>query len=330
MEAANIQNGIPNLKDFIFERLLSEDIKAHRVYLLGKFNNDKVNPAILKLEKTHFSKDNLQSINHYLEKESILDHNDIYTWLTSNISTNFKDPQLRIQVIYPATPLHIQKYSEQQRVIINETPEQYKNIVLPYIESLPPERTAWVENILEGRQEAESLIYNDKDPETGFIIVPDSKWDRTLNTLYVQCIVRKRGIHSVRDLRKKHLPLLYKIYEAAMTVVPKVYSTDTEKIDAEQLKIYFHYQPSYYHLHIHITHINVEGVGIYLRDVIDNITMDDQFYAKKTLTYQLGKNHALYSMFEKAKDSTKRNIFGEPLENNNNKRTKLEFLLSKV
>lgn len=31
----------------------------------------------------------------------------------------------------------------------------------------------WVENILEGRQEAESLIFNDKDPETGFIIVPD-------------------------------------------------------------------------------------------------------------------------------------------------------------
>jgi m7GpppX diphosphatase len=295
------QDEIPKLKNFIFEKLLSEDVKAHRVFLLGKFKNDNENPAILKLEKTHFTKENLHNINSFLEKESVLDHNDIYTWLTSNISGSFQDPQLRIQIIYPATPLHIKKYSEQPRVIINETPEQYKSVVLPYINSLPPERTAWVENILEGRQEAESLIFNDKDPETGFIIVPDSKWDRTLNTLYVQCIVRKRGIHSVRDLRREHLPLLKKVYETALTLVPKVYSTEAEKIEANQLKIYFHYQPSYYHLHIHITHINVEGVGLYLRDVIDNITMDDQFYAKKTITYQLGKNHILYSLFEKAK-----------------------------
>ncbi|ORX76385.1 HIT-like protein [Anaeromyces robustus] len=319
------QDEIPNLKDFIFERLLSEDIKAHRVFLLGKFKNDNENPAILKLEKTHFTKENLNNINSYLEKETILDHNDIYTWLTSNISGTFKDPQLRIQIIYPATLLHIKKYSEQPRVIINETPEQYKNVVVPYIESLPPERTAWVENILEGRQEADSLIFNDKDPETGFIIVPDSKWDRTLNTLYVQCIVRKRGIRSVRDLRRKHLPLLKKVYETAISLVPKVYSTETEKITADQLKIYFHYQPSYYHLHIHITHINVEGVGLYLRDVIDNITMDDEFYAKKTITYQLGKNHILYSLFEKAKEDYKRTLSDEnKSEENQTKKAKLE------
>ncbi|ORX47863.1 scavenger mRNA decapping enzyme [Piromyces finnis] len=299
MSKEESKNEIPKLKDFIFEKLLSEDTKAHRVFLLGKFKNSS-EPAILKLEKTHFSKENLNNINNYLEKETVLDHNDIYTWLTSNISGTFKDPHLRIQIIYPATSLHIKKYSEQPRVIINETPEQYKNIVLPYIESLPPERTAWVENILEGRQEADSLIYNDKDSETGFIIVPDSKWDRTLNTLYVQCIVHKRGIRSVRDLRREHLPLLRKVYEIATTLVPKIYSTESEKITADQLKIYFHYQPSYYHLHIHITHINVDGVGLYLRDVIDNITMDDQFYAKKTITYQLGKNHILYSLFEKA------------------------------
>lgn len=317
-----IQDEIPNLKDFIFEKLLSEDIKAHRVFLLGKFKNDNENSAILKLEKTHFTKENLNEINNYLEKESVLDHNDIYTWLTSNISGDFKDPQLRIQIIYPATPLHIKKYSEQPRVIINETPEQYKNVVIPYIESLPPERTAWVENILEGRQEAESLIFNDKDPETGFIIVPDSKWDRTLNTLYVQCIVRKRGIRSIRDLRRKHLPLLKKVYQTAISLVPKVYSTETEKITADQLKIYFHYQPSYYHLHIHITHINVEGVGFYLNDVIDNLIMDDLFYTKKTITYQLGKNHILYGLFEEYNKNHKR--ANEIEESDNSKKQKLE------
>jgi len=58
--------------------------------------------------------------------------------------------------------------------------------------------------------------------------------------------------------------------------------------------------------------------------------MDDQFYAKKTITYQLGKNHILYSLFEKAKKNNKRNTSSEEDEieetdsENKNKRHKLE------
>jgi len=76
------------------------------------------------------------------------------------------------------------------------------------------------------------------------------------------------------------------------------------------------------HLHIHITHINVEGVGFYLNDVIDNLIMDDLFYTKKTITYQLGKNHILYGLFEENNKNHKR--ANEIEESDNSKKQKLE------
>jgi len=51
--------------------------------------------------------------------------------------------------------------------------------------------------------------------------------------------------------------------------------------------------------------------------------MDDQFYAKKTITYQLGKNHILYSLFEKAKEENNKRT-GESDDAEANKKPKLE------
>jgi len=36
-----------------------------------------------------------------------------------------------------------------------------------------------VYNILDGVKEAERVVHLDKDPETGFVLVPDLKWDQT-------------------------------------------------------------------------------------------------------------------------------------------------------
>jgi hypothetical protein len=36
-----------------------------------------------------------------------------------------------------------------------------------------------VYNILDGIKEAERVVHLDKDPETGFVLVPDLKWDQT-------------------------------------------------------------------------------------------------------------------------------------------------------
>ena len=67
----------------------------------------------------------------------------------------------------------------------------------------------WVYNILEKKAEEERLVFEDPDPETGFVMLPDMKWDgKQVDNLYLIAICHKRDIKSLRDLTQDHLPLL--------------------------------------------------------------------------------------------------------------------------
>ena len=60
------------------------------------------------------------------------------------------------------------------------------------------------------------IVFEDPDPETGFVLLPDLKWDgKNVSTLYLIVLPHKRGIHSIRNLTAEHLPLLNKIKESA-------------------------------------------------------------------------------------------------------------------
>lgn len=47
------------------------------------------------------------------------------------------------------------------------------------------ERVIRVYAILEGRKEVERVLYRDEDPDEGFLILPDLKWDQTTVTALV-------------------------------------------------------------------------------------------------------------------------------------------------
>ena len=69
-----------------------------------------------------------------------------------------------------------------------------------------------MENILNGTSEAERVLYDNKDPLNGFVILPDLKWNCSeLNSLYLVAITRQAGLYSLRDLRRKHVPILKEI-----------------------------------------------------------------------------------------------------------------------
>lgn len=42
---------------------------------------------------------------------------------------------VKATVVYPATDKHIEKYSICQKFVINETPDLYEDVTLPYITS---------------------------------------------------------------------------------------------------------------------------------------------------------------------------------------------------
>lgn len=113
-------------------------------------------------------------------------------------------------MIYPATTKHIEKYKKQDVDVVEETYDDYKNITLPLlkgenkfsvqvlnawstlfshllVDCMPIQtHSQWVFNILDKKTEAERIVFEDSDPEIGFILLPDMKWDISdISSLYL-------------------------------------------------------------------------------------------------------------------------------------------------
>ena len=72
----------------------------------------------------------------------------------------------------------------------------------------------WVYNILDKKAEVERVVFEDVDPATGFVLLPDLKWDqKQLENMYLVAICHAHGIKSLRDLNRAHLPLLKNIQQ---------------------------------------------------------------------------------------------------------------------
>lgn len=75
-------------------------------------------------------------------------------------------------------------------------------------------------------------------------------------------------------------------------------------LDRSQLRVYLHYQPSFYHLHVHFTYLKHEAPGItaershILSNVISNLELFPDYYQKVTLPYVVRQNDNLFKKFE--------------------------------
>ncbi|GLV42624.1 uncharacterized protein CBL_03363 [Carabus blaptoides fortunei] len=157
---------------------------------------------------------------------------------------------IKTTIIHPATEKHIVKFSAQNVYLVDETIDIYRTITLPYIEK-EQFSLQWLYNILDHTSESERIIFEDPDPDTGFILLPDLKWDgKTLETLYLLALVHPKDIRSLRDLTGNHIPLLKNIFDKGTKAIEDKYG-----LNKSQLRIYLHYQPSFYHLHVHFTYL---------------------------------------------------------------------------
>jgi len=188
--------------------------------------------------------------------------------------------------------------------MVHETPELYRSVVLPWVDAIPPERIQWVHNILQGKT-SESILSSTPT----HVLLPDLKWDQsTLSSLYLVAIIRDHTLRSIRDLRKKHAGMLREVRADARRVAREKWS-----VEGGMMRMYFHYVPSYYHLHIHITAVtlNMGGMSVgqahLLDDVISLLELDPDdgpgVMERRTLTYVLGEQHGLYEGMMKAQAS---------------------------
>ncbi|RKP24615.1 scavenger mRNA decapping enzyme, partial [Syncephalis pseudoplumigaleata] len=263
--------------------------------------------ALLIVEKLHFSASEIaQFTQRRLGDTESIGENDVYHWLKGRFN-RAASPAATLTAIYPATEAHILKYTYQERRMIRETPEAYASVVVPYMQGLSPARIQWVYNVLDGISEQERILYRDHDPHTGFVLMPDRqvvdhKWDgQTMESMYLLTLCEDRSIRLLRDLRAHHLPLLRNMRRKIAKVVNERFG-----VPAHQLRLFFHYQPTYYHLHVHVTHVRNDKLGgmavgqSYLLDnVISTLECMDNYYERCTITYALGVNHPLYAAFEK-------------------------------
>lgn len=162
----------------------------------------------------------------------------------------------------------------------------------------------WVYNILEHKKEKERIFFEDPCKETGFILLPDLKWDyKCVDSLHMLAIVNRRDLASLRSLNASHLPLLKNIRDKGCAALYSKLG-----IGWSDLRIYFHYQPSFYHLHVHFTVTSYDGADIFcershlLTTVINNIEIANDYYQRATLPFPLPANDLYAAAYSTAFD----------------------------
>ncbi|PIK48017.1 putative m7GpppX diphosphatase isoform X1 [Apostichopus japonicus] len=169
------ENVLHDFDGFKVDKILSESAESKSLFLLGSFS-ESAKKAVVLLEKKPFLSDDL-TLKSLMSKETKLKlglKNDIYGAYESFPPVEVNG--VKTTVIYPATDKHINKYKSQVLHLVTESYKDYQNITLPYLNE-QDFSIQWVYNILEKKAESEHIIYEDPDPEVGFVLLPDMKWD---------------------------------------------------------------------------------------------------------------------------------------------------------
>ena len=127
----SIHTNLQNLDDVSFVRILSEDTVKKTVFVEGRVKNSN-DPAVIVIEKLPWRKEDIQAL---LSRDTSLSHqsvNDIYGKYLASPPPQHNS--VKLTLIHPATPAHINKYSSSPAHRVEETPELYHTIVLPHIQ----------------------------------------------------------------------------------------------------------------------------------------------------------------------------------------------------
>lgn len=215
---------------------------------------------------------------------------------------------LQCELINPATERQIQRASPSPPArLVHETPELYLHVTKPYIEELKLSGSlSWIDNVLSGEKEKERALLDTED----FLLNIDTKWrshldpkstkretwfqHESVEDLYCLAILKDKSISTLRDVRGSHLEMLKRLLQECQKVIQEIYG-----LSPDMIRCFFHYQPQFYHAHIHFTRIHNEiGAqaerGHLLQDVIQNLELDPEYYVKRTITYALRIPDPLY------------------------------------
>ena len=138
----------------------------------------------------------------------------------------------------------VTKIKQTEKKIIKETYKSY----LKTLENRDPKKDKWIYNILDGSSEQESILYRDDK----CIVIPTYMWDSVnIDKLHILCLPIDLKLRSIRSLTNEHIPLLEHMERVTTEIIKIKYD-----LDECYLKMFFHYEPSTYHLHIHFANVS--------------------------------------------------------------------------
>ena len=205
-----------------------------------------------------------------------------------------------VNLIYPCdheSNKNINSKSEYE--ILRETALDYKNIILPYIKNIYYNNVKWINDIIYHDREKEKIFYRNKE----FLVIQNISWTNldkssTKNSFYL-LVIPEEKLMTIRDLRKKHINLLKSMRDKAIEVAKSF------DINQNQLYFFFHYHPSFYHLHLHCCIINnPELTTKYFRckmleTIISNLERNNYFYRNADILFEIPKSHAISKLLSK-------------------------------
>ena len=214
--------------------------------------------------------------------------------------------------------------------MVYETPEDYANITKPFIDSIVASGSlSWLQNIVEVKKEKERLLYNGEGwilnidtkwrthPDT--FTVPRSEWYQHASVVDLYClgILKGNKVATLRDLTVEYLPVLRDMLKQGPKVIEEVYG-----VKSDQLRIFVHYQPQFYHFHVHFTRLEndigcqVERAHL-LFDIIQDLEQDPQCFQKRTIAFKLIQDSGLHNLFREAKkdDADMKPVIDDHLKN---------------
>jgi m7GpppX diphosphatase len=161
-----------------------------------------------------------------------------------------------------------------QRVkkLVQEDYETY----LQTLEKRDAKKDIWIYNIIDGISEQESILHRDDK----CIVFINYFWDgKDIDKLQLLCMPINRNLRSIRSLDESHISLLEHMKSVTLQVIREKYG-----LEEEYIRMYFHYEPSTYHLHIHFVntasnqlHSSVE-YSHELNSVIFNLKIMSEYY----------------------------------------------------
>ncbi len=173
------------------------------------------------------------------------------------------------------------------RNVIHETATAYSGILMQEFIRCEIAKKQWIYKIISGEKETEQVI----DRTDDFIVLPDSESMDDPTILNWMVVFTDIGLTSMRSLRGEHVDILRAIRAKVVSLLPPEFDSPM---------LYFHYPPSVWQLHLHVaapcdmlrTTNSMQKV-CFLEDVISNISIDPDYYAKATTTFILPSNHEL-------------------------------------